>query len=74
MDCVKHGVDSHDALMRVAAERSGVLPVTNFLVHGVAADRVVSKVFKRYQVRLISHGVGSNTLHIEARDDLLLDD
>ncbi|PPG72006.1 hypothetical protein C5C31_01040 [Rathayibacter rathayi] len=71
---VKHGIYSHDALLRLAAEREGVLPVTNFLVHGVAADRIVSKVFKRYQVRLLSRSAAGNTLHVEARDDLLLND
>ncbi|PPF25625.1 hypothetical protein C5C34_02120 [Rathayibacter rathayi] len=74
LDRVKHGIYSHDALLRLAAEREGVLPVTNFLVHGVAADRIVSKVFKRYQVRLLSRSAAGNTLHVEARDDLLLND
>ncbi|AZZ49208.1 hypothetical protein C5E02_08045 [Rathayibacter rathayi] len=71
---VKHGISSHDALLRLAAEREGVLPVTNFLVHGVAVDRIVSKVFKRYQMRLLSRSAAGNTLHVEARDDLLLND
>ena len=62
---------SHDKLIALSDE-SGSIPVTNFKVHGVDAERIIKRVFKRYAVRLRSKSTADRVLHVEKLDDLKL--
>lgn len=63
------GPASHQQLFDLAESR-GNLPVTQFEVHGVHAEQITTRVFKRYRVQLRSAATADIELSVEALGDL----
>lgn len=67
------GPASHERLLDLAETR-GDLPVTQFEVHGVRAEEITRRVFKRYRVQLRPAATADIDLRVEAQGDLQLDE
>ncbi|KRE44555.1 hypothetical protein ASG92_12875 [Arthrobacter sp. Soil736] len=65
------GITNWDAI-QLHGEANGSVPVTSFLVHGVAPVELISESFNQFQVQLRTRNVGHH-LDIVARDDLNYD-
>jgi hypothetical protein len=65
------GITNWDAI-QLHGEANGSVPVTKFLVHGVAPVELISESFNQFQVQLRTRNVGHD-LDVVALDDLNYD-
>lgn len=65
------GITSWDAI-QLHGEANGSVPVTSFLVHGVAPAELINESFNQFQVQLRTRNVG-HALDIVERSDLNYD-
>ncbi|MET1087466.1 MAG: hypothetical protein ABWY04_10145 [Arthrobacter sp.] len=65
------GITNWDAI-QLHGLANGSVPVTKFLVHGVAPVELIGESFNQFQVQLRTRNVGRD-LDIVARDDLNYD-